>query len=61
MTLANEVIIMDYVSRTMEKTIKKFIARFSYMEKKTLEKHKFLKDLTLEQMDELWNEAKNFQ
>ena len=45
----------------LRKTIKKFIARFSYMEKKTLEKHKFLKDLTLEQMDELWNEAKNFQ
>lgn len=42
----------------LRKTIEKFIKRFSYIEKKTLEENKSLKDLDLEQMNILWNEAK---
>ena len=42
----------------LRKTIEKFIKRFSYIEKKTLDENKSLKDLDLEQMNILWNEAK---
>lgn len=36
----------------------KFYNRFSYMEKRTNQSEKNLKDLTLEEMDQLWDEAK---
>lgn len=39
-------------------TNEKFINRFEYIEKKALNKGKNLEDMTLEEMDELWNEAK---
>ncbi|WP_127837166.1 bifunctional methyltransferase/pyrophosphohydrolase YabN [Clostridium prolinivorans] len=39
-------------------TIDKFINRFEYIEKKALEKGKDLKDMTLEEMDILWEESK---
>lgn len=42
----------------LEHTNKKFIARFNYIEGKAKEQGKDIKDLTLAQMDELWNEAK---
>lgn len=42
----------------LERTNQKFISRFSYIEQKTKEKGKALKDMTLGEMDELWNEAK---
>lgn len=42
----------------LEHTNKKFIARFNYIEGKAKEQGKDIKDLTLVQMDELWNEAK---
>lgn len=42
----------------LEMTNKKFIRRFNYLEKKVKESGKSLKNLTLEQMDVLWNEAK---
>jgi XTP/dITP diphosphohydrolase len=42
----------------LEKTNRKFIRRFNYLEKETLEKGKSLKDMTLEQMNEIWEEAK---
>ena len=42
----------------LEQTNLKFIRRFNYVEAKTKEQGKELKDMTLAEMDELWNEAK---
>lgn len=42
----------------LEKTNRKFIRRFNYIEEQTIKAGKNLKDLTLAEMDELWNEAK---
>lgn len=42
----------------LEKCNQKFIRRFNYVEKKAKELEKELKDLSLEEMDEYWNEAK---
>mgnify|MGYP001178112308 CR=1 FL=1 len=42
----------------LEKTNRKFISRFTYMEEKIRSSGKHLSDLTLEQMDVYWNEAK---
>lgn len=42
----------------LDKTIKKFIKRFSFIESEALKKNKDLNDMTLEEMDELWEEAK---
>lgn len=42
----------------LEKTNRKFIQRFRYIEKKALEAGKNLKEMTLEEMDVYWNEAK---
>lgn len=43
----------------LERTNRKFIARFNYVESKALEAGKHLRDMTLGEMDALWNEAKN--
>lgn len=42
----------------LEMTNQKFIRRFNYVEEKAKEKGKSLEDMTLREMDELWNEAK---
>lgn len=42
----------------LERTNKKFIYRFTYMEKKAREQGKSLNDMTLPEMELLWNEAK---
>ena len=42
----------------LEKTNQKFIRRFNYVEYHSLKKGKNLKDMSLEEMDKLWNEAK---
>jgi XTP/dITP diphosphohydrolase len=42
----------------LERTNKKFIRRFQYMEKKIAEQGKQLSDCKLEEMDKYWNEAK---
>ena len=42
----------------LEQTNLKFIRRFNYIEAKAKEQGKELKDMTLAEMDELWNEAK---
>lgn len=42
----------------LERTNQKFIRRFNYVEQKTLQQGRSLKDMTLEEMDALWNEAK---
>lgn len=44
----------------LEKTNKKFISRFQYLEKAAKEKGKALQDMTLAEMDVFWNEAKQF-
>ena len=43
----------------LERTNKKFIKRFQYLESKAKEMNKSLKDMTLAEMDVFWNEAKN--
>ena len=43
----------------LEKTNKKFIARFNYVERKAHEIGRHLNEMTLAEMDELWDEAKS--
>ena len=45
----------------LEKTNQKFIQRFNYIEQQATLKQTSIHDLTLEQMDELWNEAKSIK
>ena len=45
----------------LEKTNRKFIDRFNYIEAHSIKIGKPLKDMTLEEMDALWNEAKNIE
>lgn len=45
----------------LEKTNKKFISRFNYLEAKAKEHNLALKDMTLEEMDKFWNEAKTLE
>ncbi len=40
-------------------TIDKFIKRFQFIEESAGKKGLDLKDMTLDEMDQLWNEAKN--
>jgi MazG family protein len=42
----------------LERTNPKFIQRFNYLESQTLTKGKSLKDMTLAEMDLIWEEAK---
>lgn len=42
----------------LERTNQKFIRRFNYVEQKVKEQNKEMKEMTLEEMDKLWNEAK---
>lgn len=42
----------------LEKTNEKFISRFNYIEEHSIKAGKPLKDMTLQEMDDLWNEAK---
>jgi XTP/dITP diphosphohydrolase len=44
--------------RALELTNKKFIQRFQWMENKAAEDHKLLQDMSLAEMDVLWNLAK---
>ncbi len=43
----------------LERTNLKFIRRFNYLESRTMLKGKSLHDMTLAEMDEIWEEAKN--
>ena len=45
----------------LEQTNKKFRNRFNYVEEHSIKQGRNLKDMTLEQMDELWNEAKRLE
>ncbi len=46
------------VENALERTNQKFIRRFNYIEKVSNETGKSLSDMTLEEMDEYWNKAK---
>ncbi|MBT3243534.1 MAG: nucleoside triphosphate pyrophosphohydrolase [Bacteroidetes bacterium] len=43
----------------LEKTNLKFISRFNYLEEKTLQQGMNLREMTVEEMDVYWNEAKD--
>ena len=43
----------------LERTNRKFIQRFNYLEEKTLKHGRNLKDMTLAEMDAIWEEAKS--
>ena len=42
----------------LERTNKKFMRRFAYLEQKTIKQGRSLKTMTLDQMNEIWEEAK---
>lgn len=42
----------------LERTNRKFIRRFNYLEQQTKKQGRQLKDMTLEEMDKIWDEAK---
>lgn len=42
----------------LERTNRKFISRFNYLESKTIAQGRDLKQMTLAEMDEIWDEAK---
>lgn len=45
----------------LEKTNRKFIKRFSYLEEQTIKKGLDLREMSLEEMDVYWNEAKKLK
>ncbi|BCB95469.1 nucleoside triphosphate pyrophosphohydrolase [Dissulfurispira thermophila] len=45
----------------LRKTISKFISRFRYIEMKAADAGRSLSDMTIDEMDVLWNEAKKMQ
>ncbi|MCQ2076163.1 MAG: nucleoside triphosphate pyrophosphohydrolase [Bacteroidaceae bacterium] len=47
-----------YPDNALEQANQKFIRRFNYIEEKAKQQNKLMKDMTLEEMDALWNEAK---
>jgi len=44
----------------LERTNKKFMKRFSYLEHKTIKQGRSLKDMTLDEMNIIWEDAKQF-
>ncbi len=45
----------------LEKTNAKFIRRFNHIERRAAEMGKHLKEMTLAEMDQLWDEAKSIE
>ncbi len=45
----------------LETTNRKFISRFEYLEDKTIKQGKHLKDMSLDEMNDIWEEAKNVE
>lgn len=43
----------------LERTNQKFIRRFNYLEDHTIKQGRSLKEMPLEEMDKIWNEAKS--
>lgn len=44
----------------LERTNRKFISRFNYLESQTMQKGKSLHDMSLDEMNKIWEEAKKF-
>jgi len=44
----------------LERTNRKFIKRFNYLEEHTIKKGRSLKEMTLNEMNEIWEEAKKY-
>ncbi len=44
----------------LERTNRKFIKRFGYLEEKTIKQGRSLKDMTLDEMNVIWEEAKKY-
>jgi XTP/dITP diphosphohydrolase len=47
--------------KALEKTNQKFIRRFNYLEEQTIMKGKSLHDMTLDEMNKIWEEAKKLE
>ena len=45
----------------LEKTNRKFISRFNHVERRAAESGRNLRDMTLAEMDQLWDEAKSME
>ncbi|NDV59447.1 nucleoside triphosphate pyrophosphohydrolase [Bacteroides sp. 519] len=45
----------------LERTNQKFISRFNYLEQQTIKQGRSLKDMSLEEMDRIWEEAKGLE
>ena len=45
----------------LERTNQKFIRRFGYVEEHSIKQGKNMKDMPLEELDKLWNEAKQLE
>ncbi len=61
-SIVNAARLYDVVpENALEATNRKFIRRFNYLESKAKEAGKSLKDMTLAEMDEYWNEAKHLE
>ena len=45
----------------LERTNQKFIRRFTYLEEKTIRQGRSLKEMTLDEMDKIWDEAKRLE
>ena len=45
----------------LERTNRKFIRRFNFLEDRTIKQGRNLKDMTLSEMDDIWNEAKQLE
>ena len=45
----------------LERTNQKFIRRFGYVEAHSIKEGKNMKDMPLEELDKLWNEAKQLE
>jgi MazG family protein len=45
----------------LERTNRKFISRFNYLESQTISKGRSLKDMTLAEMEEIWQDAKKME
>jgi uncharacterized protein YabN with tetrapyrrole methylase and pyrophosphatase domain len=57
--MATAIILLQFaIVLALEKTNAKFIRRFNYIEEHSIRIGKPLKDMTLGEMDALWNEAK---
>lgn len=61
-SIVNAARLYDVVpENALEMTNRKFISRFNYVEAKAKEMGKNLKDMTLGEMDEIWEEAKKLE